>query len=253
MSDANLVDAQQVEQDLGLLLPVLEPARLEELARGLADQDLKEEDLDRLIPFRALRLASALSVPAYLSVILEGLNDPALKASLERARDAIAPLMSKVITHPTVVKRMGSEGAKSTTKQAPKITDAFNVISRISHLPMSILSDSPERPKPVARVAFYGQERLLLESTLEWDDLAFVAKALLTILNGQMRQWQGLATEGRIDRGSLQAVDRHLSAIHEVMAQIAALRPSYASPDLRNALDSDGGLERVEPGPPEHE
>ena len=197
----------KLDKDLASLFGVLEGQALNSIKEALTDGTLTRDKLRELFPDGSLALAAGLVDPSSLEMIVNGETDDS-RAVIDEARDRVLKELGDILAE-----RIREIGADSPTHVSP-LAENFKVISRLSHA--LTWFGEPESLIPAVRVGFIGRsDRLLLDSTLRVDDVAFVAEAMVKIMTEVLEGAADLSKQGRLDSQGWNKLPERLRAMDE--------------------------------------
>ena len=227
---------KKLDKDLTDLFELLEGGELPRLRAGLAKGTLTKAEFSDLFPNGALRLAVALIDPANYKHIAKEENSQALKV-FEEARDGVSRELSNVLMHPLArEQRVSILAGRSRLEDSP-LGDSFNRISYISH--SLSWHGAPDALLPTVRVGFENAyKRLLLDSTLQIDDVSFVAMSLVEILTELMESGFDLAAKDRLGVSDSHLLEERLSVMEEYLAKARGFLTAFESTGASNDSDS---------------
>lgn len=226
----------QLDSDLTDLFAVLEGEVLPRIKDGLAKNTLTKAELGSLFPRGAFKLSVALSSAPNYALIVTGKSKQA-RGVIDNARDLVSKELKDLLTHPIAVERLrGLESEDAQDEKSP-LGENLNSISRTEHAHMWF--GTPEALVPAVRIGFISRSRrLLLDSTLQLDDLAFVAVTMVKILAEMMERAEKLARDKRINVGDADKLGDRLRTIEEHLTKAKKLAHVYGI-EINGASDPE--------------
>ena len=218
---------EELDRDLERLFELERSGKLEEVQEALEGRQLDERDLLSIVPEEILRLTLHLLQPFQYSLILDNCREEA-RPFLEEARRIVDTRLAGLLKQPGVV-GLSRRMLRGGEKQMPGGIE-LNVVEHIVPLPIQIPKEgSPLKLVPAFRIWFLGKdEKVLLDCTLNWDQILFVVYGLLKPLVFDMERWQDQATRSQIDLGTLRdRISGRIGEIHRFMERVMDLAPAY--------------------------
>lgn len=204
--------SDKLNKDLADLFAILDGEGIHRIKQVLADDTLTKTKLRELFPDEALRLAVGLTTPSNFEKIVKG-ETVASRAVIEEARDGVLEELGDISKHPVVVEHLDDLASARAEEKSP-LNESLNVISRLSHA--YTWFGTPDMLAPAVRVGFISPSgRLLLDSTLAADDVAFVAAAMVKIMTELMEGAVDLAKHKRLDSNGWGKLADRLRAMEE--------------------------------------
>ncbi len=230
---------QELDHDLMVLFKAEESKRLEEYSKAASKCGISDE-ISSAIPKPILRLAYVLTGSQF-AVIRSRVTDES-RSLLDEAKQLIETHLPDLFASDAVLEAIAPMG-KSTHKHP--LVDSMNVISSIS--PIFTWCGSPPKLLPSVRIGFMNQRnRMLLDSSFAWDDLAYVVAALADILAVLLDSSKSLAEAGQLDLSDAPRIRERLDELTASLDKIRELLPIY---DIDAAVGSgDESGERVSAG-----
>lgn len=165
--------------DLGVLKKLIANDQLGDLVRQLDSKKIDETLVS--VPLEVIRLLAVLlsskEQEDQIKVLKQEEREPLTKlvsmADEYNAREYVSALIKRARQDHTIIERLGFPADHfSISAEEAKM---FNTITSVKAAPIMMLKSS----RLYAEVGFYQQDNLLLRSTMEIDELLFVAKEML--------------------------------------------------------------------------
>lgn len=216
--------SSSLDKGLKLLFESCEAERLQEVQRALSCADTPEQELASLLPDGALYTAHVLSSPAGFRELRDQVKKDA-RDLIDRAKGLVDEHLSSILGHPAVVGRLKSIVNAAEAKDASPLLDSLHKITTISQTRLWV--GVPPELSPSVLIGFIDRkQRLLLQSTLNLDELLFLVRAISKVVEETLQDAQPLAQADQLDLGDIPKLARHIAAIDEHLAEIKRLAPT---------------------------
>jgi len=197
----------QLDQGLTELLALGDdPPRLAAAKAVIADEEASLGKLKSVMNDAVIRISLALSDPENAQALMEQVPESA-RPSVEKAIEIVRENLAGIEKHPAIVRKLA--------KRTEHREDLKNRISRVKWEPL--WQDNENKLTPTARVSFFDEQgEFVLDSTLDWDDLAFLMRSFARILVRLGQKCEPIAKAGLLD----------LSDAEQMMTRVAETRSS---------------------------
>lgn len=219
--------SNKLDKDLTDLFGVLDGGVLPRIKEGLAKGSLTKARFRDLFPDGALVLAVGLtSIPNYEHIV-KGEDDQS-RALIDEARDRVTEELSEVLKHPVTVERCVDISTGGNEQTVSPLRESFNCIATISHT--LSFNGTPDALLPGVRVGFISpSSRLLLDSTLNINDVSFLAETIVKIMTEVMQSAFDLARENRLDTAGGEKLLERLSKMEANLSKAKEFVSPYTS------------------------
>lgn len=226
-----------IQEDLQAVITLAEGNGLERVKQLLADPSSSRDELRDVLPKGFLRTAFLLMHPGLKSFL--GDLPSEIRPFFDRAGHLVTSELPDLFDHPaaqTLLHEELEEAVKAKkrfqeTRQkegTAGLSPALHTIASISAMPMWIGS-SPNLI-PALRVGFSDHDnKLLLDSTLDWDDALFLVASIIDAVERQMDKGRALmsARQALLPPELRKRVERRLRKIQQHLRGIAGLASIY--------------------------
>jgi hypothetical protein len=218
--------SERLDQDLQTLFELDKAGRLAAVVKDAADPNLSPEDFAQLVPDSLLRIAFGLSDPEEYASLQSRVPDVA-RPDLERAKKLAETELKPLLSHqhaPERIRNLLRKSAESLTGLAKEL----RTITAIQSL--KVWCGSPPELAPGVRLSFCDRtSRLLLDTTLGWDDLFFLISGLLEVAVDVLNSGRGLFEGGQLDFDATnqRRVAERLESIEASLNKIREMAPTY--------------------------
>ena len=179
---------KKLDDDLQALFDVVSSDKLQEIKAAIANPSLSEDELFAVVPQAIVRVLLALREPSSYRSLM-GQVPAEAKPILEKAKEAVEKHFSDVLKHPGILCRFSPPG---TAEEASPLLEALNVILGLDHF--SSWTGTPPKMRPVSRLVFLStDDRVILDSLCDWDDLLQLVRSIIEILCCEMENGRALA------------------------------------------------------------
>jgi len=211
----------ELDRDIEELFEAAEKNQLQELSRAVSS--LPEQELVELLPDGILRLAFVLSSDRFDELRSEAEEES--RPTLDRAKRLVEEHFPNLFQSAAAEKAIARLAVDS-QKDLHPLADSMNVISSIS--PLYGWVGAPPALRPIVRIGFMNQKRrMLLDSSFDWDDLAYVLAALAKVLAGLMEAGKPLAEAKQLNLSDASRVAERLSQLEGSLDRVRKLYSLY--------------------------
>ena len=212
-----------LDQDLKRLLEFGEAPDLQERLSRVTDPRLSVDEIVSIVPLSALRLAKGLleiDEDGYRQM-RNGISTEA-QPFLDRARQFAIDELAPVVRHPSV-QALIEDVANQLTGTGPRISAAtrLNVITGVSHAVFFIRDQDQFVPSVRVFVDAHDNKQLI-DSTLELDDVAFLASGLVQALKSGLAQTKAIDGPSRLTLSD-ESNRRLCKGIRELLGECSAV------------------------------
>lgn len=220
MTEVNIdTGIKPLDDDLRKVFEVASPKKRQEIKSAIANYDLSTAQLFEIVPKAILRVAIGLRNPAMYQATRERVKEES-RHYLEEARDLVEQHFVDILKHPAALSAAIDQELEEEDQHS--FSEALNAIANIRHVPLW-MGQAP-RMQPTSRVAFFGKgQKLLLDSTFDWEDYLYVATTLTGMLICEMESGRVLAELGQTElpyktqmEDRIEKLEKHLIRIREL-------------------------------------
>ena len=212
---------EQLDADLRQLFSLSESGRLQKLSSTCAT--LSDAEFQESVPDRLLRIVAAFAEASEFEELLKLL--PESESILKRAKAITDEFGPPLLLHPLATKRVAIIKQAAGDSSTEPLASSLRVIRTIQHV--YTWFGTPPKLVPGVRIAFVNKRgNLLLDTSLDWDDLLFVIDGLLRIAAGGMREARALAEQQQLELGDRAKLGRRIATCQESLAEIMTLARS---------------------------
>jgi hypothetical protein len=217
-----------------------DPPRLAAAKAVIADEEASPEKLKSAVNAAVIRISLVLSDPETAQALMEQVPESA-RPSVEKARDIVKENLAGIEKHPAIVRLMKTELAKRTGHRE----DLKNRIVRVKWEPL--WQDNKNKLTPTARVSFLDeQDELVLDSTLDWDDLAFLMRSCARILVRLGQKSEPIAKAGLLDLSDAERLRTRIAETRSSLDELVSIA-SILGVDLSKSAASQAADDPSEP------
>jgi hypothetical protein len=211
-----------LDEDLKLLFEVCATDRAEDIRKAIVDQKVSDEEFVALVPESLARIAYALGNPSVSPALSEAIR-PEARPLLERAKALVDEKLRFLVTDPRTLARL--QGGISDQPMHP-LGENLNVIANISQV--THWWGSPPNLTPAIRIGLINaRKRLLLDTTVDWHELAYLISGLTHVLSAAMSAGQELAKLNLVKVDQAEAIAQRIREAQESLDKIKSLGPLY--------------------------
>jgi hypothetical protein len=212
---------KNLDADLQTVFDLEKAGRLAAIVRDAANSNLTSEEFSRLVPDGLLRIAFGFSNSEGYARLLPRVHEAA-RPTLERAKTLVERELKPLLSN-----HLAKDRFEDLTKPAETLTGLAKELRTIAAIQtLKEWSGSPPTLVPGVRLGFLDRNsRLLLDTTLSWDDLFFLIEGLLEVAFDAMDSGRALFQAGQLDfdendrrkfRERLNSLEASLNKIREV-------------------------------------
>lgn len=217
---------EQLDVDIQKLFSLDNPDQIKQLDMQNERCETSLDDILSICGVSALRVASLLASDRNYKLLVKNCNKDSIE-TLGYAREFVQMHMQKIVSSSHVQQLLVSLQGKTFSPFA----DSLNTINRVSARSNWIVSD--DEIIPAIRFVFSNNrsEKVLLQSTMDWDDDLFLSERLLAFLDDDMKMTHTILNKRSqkkiaIDQHDLlervKAIKEHAIAIEEYLKAITA-------------------------------
>lgn len=227
---------RQVDEDLSVLFAFVEDDnRLAMAKKAIADESTTLEQLQAAIPIGVLRLCVALLDREQTSALLGSILEEERREVLETAIALSSQHFGGVDRHPAILAELRRE---LTRRQTEARDDGENTINSVGW--EAIWQQDGDKLVPAVRLRLRGEpEKLLVASTMDWDDLAFLIRALCRVLQRHMEVSKPVSEANLLLVVNSEKVGERLGDASEMLQQISELGQAFGI-KVAPASEGDG-------------
>ncbi len=212
---------EQLDADLRELFALSDSGRLGELSSTCAT--LSDAEFQESVPDGLLRIVAALANASEFETLLAQL--PGSESVLKQAKQVTDALGAPLLSHPLAPRRIVAFKQAAASSSTEPLASSLHVIRSIQHV--YTWFGTPPKLVPGVRIAFVNKRHdLLLDTSLDWDDLLFVIDGLLRIAAGSMRDARVLAEQQQLELGDRAKLGRRIATCQESLSEIVELASS---------------------------
>jgi len=217
---------EQLDKDISILFELRDSGKLKEIQKIIEQPELTTEKVFSVIPKEVIRLAVLVSQETNYSQVLEKCSEDG-KVQLEEARDLLRNYLSQLINDRTIVRKVIDKIIEKTQKDEGPFLNLNSIIS-ISSIPTLFPTDDGTL-LPALRIGLEGKGgKVLLDTTLDWDDVLLVASGFLQALEKDFERWKDSANRGEISVASLShSIADRLGEIRETFVELENNAAAY--------------------------
>lgn len=153
------------------------------------------------------------------------------KQLIKKARNLVMTHLADLLYHPAVVEFLVSQVTTQKNDDEKEKTPSLNlnIIHTISPAPTLFADkDDPERLTPAVRIGFLDRRRkVLLDTTLDWDDMLFVASVFLKTLASELEKRQSLAKSGILKMYDQKQIRDKIFSVQDSLKKIKKFATIY--------------------------
>ena len=212
-----------LDRDLQVLFDLCEDKqRLDAIAKILQNPNASVDELKNVIPQSILKLAGALNGINF-PLIMDSVSDET-KPTLLEARNLINAYFQSVFLHSSS-KDLVRDIIKSEEDEETEKLSQSNIASVE---PIESWIGVPPKLIPSVRVGLKNYAgKIVLDSTLDCEDLSSLISAFTTILNSLLENGQELAKSQQIDKDIFKDFAKQIKETEEKIASIKKLSEKY--------------------------
>lgn len=222
MEDNSSTGIEELDRDLDAYFALLKSPRLGDVADLFKDESRSIADIRAVMSDGIIKLLLVLADPISYSVLIKRCNESG-KRRLEDAHKSVKKHFPRIRYHPAIVD-FAAQAAGSDARDDDKEELKFNTISSIGHA--RFYFGEPPNLLPVLRIAFRNNRgKLLLDSTMDWDDMLFVSKVLANILVDEFKVAMQLKDAEMLtsDKEFREKIAKHISDLSTYINQLDSL------------------------------
>jgi hypothetical protein len=212
---------KRLDNDIRFVLESEAAGTLSTQCKPFADHSLSLDALQAAVPEPVFRLTLALWAKVGFELLLEDIPE-ASRPVVAAARDCIVRYVLDLESHPALQEAGKTELRKLRQKKEDEDEPLrLDTISSIGHVPT--YTGDPKALRPGIRAAFRNSKgKLLLDSMLWWDDILFVARAMLEICSEEMNDAASLheAKILKIDEDEKAQLGKKLTEIRNALLSL---------------------------------
>jgi len=208
-----------LDKDLSLLFKFAEGEEHAALLDVIKDQAILPKNFLERIPKDLISLCLALASPTNFQFILQKSNKKSHEI-LHEAKRLVEKDFIGLLEHPTVLKILQEQNKE---KKSPALN--LNVISRVSAVP--IWFGKPPMVPSVRIGLLDKRDKILLDTSLDWQDLAFLIRALTEILADQLDDGLSLFKKKFLDLPFKEKLAEDIQGIEKQLERLKKTAPNF--------------------------
>ena len=178
------LDIRRLKKDLQALIDFASGEGLALAKKAVADPSLSFEDLSSRFPGDLITLVLALLEPTAYELLWKD-SPQRVRKLLQQAKRMAVEHLASLSTHPALVQRVRKEIETREAKKPSAIKLNYVKGLNISRF----WCDKNDKIQPLVRLGFRGpNDEALLDSTMDWDDLTFLAGALVEVIREEFER-----------------------------------------------------------------
>jgi hypothetical protein len=196
--------------------------RLDAIKQAVANKDISNEEFLKIVPKFLITLSFILSDPQF-TLLLGKINGEAVDLTKE-AKSLIEKHFANLFEN-KIAQSMLNDLTKA-GQQGEKESIADEAIRGIEYY--SIWEDDPPKLTPAVRLALTNKKRkILLNTRMDWEDLAFILKKFSEISVELLEKGKPLAELGQINLSNSQEVLKNIEETLGNLKKIEEIMPIY--------------------------
>lgn len=188
---------EQLDQDLRAFFDQEKKGGLQKARELLENPDADHQKIFDLFDVNVLRVGLALVMEEQYQFLHKSVQETT-RPLLETARKMAQKYLSGLTTYPAIIERI-KQATQDMLKKRPAPRAMLNTIRSMTHMD-SLVPIETERLYPIFRIGLGDESgKLLLDTTMGWDDLLFVVSGFLEILSDSMEKWKPVIKNGKME------------------------------------------------------
>ena len=212
-----------IDSDIRSLFKFAEDKSNLTTAKKTIEDDSKTlEQLQDTIPAPILKASLSLLDKDTTDAILDTIKEDQRRQAFQQAIDLVSQHFKGLDRHPAIV----SELRREIKKREPTRDDGENTIVGIGW--EDIWREEEGKLIPAMRLRLRGKsQKLLLASTVDWEDLTFIIRALCGALKGHMKTSKPVHKAELLQVENSEKIGKQLVGISENLQQICELAEGF--------------------------
>ena len=214
---------EELDNDLQTLFEVCESGKLKAIKEAIADLSLSNEQFEEIVPIAIPRLAYGFLTDEVYQELLKQLPKSAV-AVVEKAKSLIEKHFPGILEHPVVESWLEEEDLEEETL----VRDKLNTISRITWLETWVRGEEGGKRVPSVRIGFNNEQgKIVLGSTLEWEELSTRATSVTGVFAGMLEDNKQLAEANQLDLSRGKGVAKQIEDMQRHLDEIRDFAPAF--------------------------
>ncbi len=217
-----LAGSSELERDLKLVLELGSSIDFPKIKAAATDLQLDLELMKEIVPAELISIAWFMQQEESFEAAVRSASPEGVKL-LEQTKAFIEKEFPEFSHHPIFEELEGiAEGVQRS--RAPKLPPfKFNAVTSVASMPLWNQA-SEQAISPIVRLGMKGLDnKILLDSTIDWDDLSFLCNTIVRVLRDEFKRVLPFSKMVEVQIVEKDAIAERLAAIKQLIAETEAL------------------------------